>query len=166
MQNRLIGTLAAAGWALLTVTGCQTMSETLNVGADASQKTKAGDDRPYAEIIEKHANENNVPLELAHAVVFSESTYRADARGAAGEIGLMQIKPATARMLGFSGGAKDLYNPETNIAYGMKYLGKAHSLADGDTCGTILRYNAGHAAKRMNPISQAYCNKVEGLIGQ
>ena len=27
----------------------------------------------------------------------------------------------------------------------------AHKLGGGDTCATILRYNAGHAAKRMNP---------------
>ena len=43
----------------------------------------------------------------------------------------------------------------------MKYLGLAHQLSGGTTCGTILRYNAGHAAKRMNPVSAAYCSKVK-----
>jgi soluble lytic murein transglycosylase-like protein len=43
----------------------------------------------------------------------------------------------------------------------MKYLAKAHSLGGGTTCGTILKYNAGHAAKRMNPVSSAYCSKVK-----
>ena len=28
-------------------------------------------------------------------------------------------------------------------------------------CGTILKYNAGHAAKRMNPVSRRYCAKVK-----
>jgi soluble lytic murein transglycosylase-like protein len=73
----------------------------------------------------------------------------------------MQIKPATARMMGFSGSTKALFNPETNIKYGMKYLAKAHKLGGGTTCGTILKYNAGHAAKRMNPVSSAYCKKVK-----
>ena len=157
--------------AALARAACQTTSdltddiETASVAeANTNAARSTVDDRPYAELIEKYANENGVPLELAHAVVFSESTYRANARGAAGEIGLMQVRPSTARMMGFSGGSKDLYRPETNIAYGMKYLGKAHELADGDTCGTILRYNAGHGATRMNPISQAYCNKVEKII--
>ncbi|MEL6202143.1 MAG: transglycosylase SLT domain-containing protein [Pseudomonadota bacterium] len=157
--------------AALALAACQTTSdltddiETASVAeANTNAARSTVDDRPYAELIEKYANENGVPLELAHAVVFSESTYRANARGAAGEIGLMQVRPSTARMMGFSGGSKDLYRPETNIAYGMKYLGKAHELADGDTCGTILRYNAGHGATRMNPISQAYCNKVEKII--
>jgi soluble lytic murein transglycosylase-like protein len=47
----------------------------------------------------------------------------------------------------------------------MKYLAKAHELAGGDTCGTILRYNAGHGARRMNPVSAAYCSKVKRHIG-
>ncbi len=73
----------------------------------------------------------------------------------------MQIKPATARMLGYSGSVKGLYDPETNIKYGMKYLAMAHELGGGTTCGTILKYNAGHTAKRMNPVSAAYCSKVK-----
>ena len=63
----------------------------------------------------------------------------------------MQIKPATARMMGYRGSAKGLYNPDTNIKYGMKYLAKAHKLGGGTTCGTILKYNAGHGAKRYEP---------------
>ena len=39
-----------------------------------------------------------------------------------------------------------------------------YSLSGGTTCGTILRYNAGHAAKRMNPVSRAYCGKVMRIL--
>lgn len=119
----------------------------------------------YTSIISSYAQEYGVPVALAHAVVGIESGYRASARGSAGEIGLMQIKPATARMMGYSGSAKGLYDPETNVKYGMKYLAKARALGGGDTCGTILKYNAGHGAKRMNPVSAAYCNKVKRTIG-
>jgi soluble lytic murein transglycosylase-like protein len=119
----------------------------------------------YDAIIAKHAARHGVPVALASAVVRVESNYRPNARGQAGEVGLMQIKPATARMMGYSGSAKGLYDPETNIRYGMKYLAKAHQLGGGDTCGTILRYNAGHGAKRMNKISAAYCSKVKRIIG-
>ena len=59
---------------------------------------------------------------------------------------------------------KGLFNPETNIKYGMKYLGKAQKLGGGTTCGTILKYNAGHGAKRMNPTSRNYCAKVKRHI--
>ncbi|WP_309085275.1 transglycosylase SLT domain-containing protein [Chelativorans sp.] len=121
--------------------------------------------RPFHAIISQCAEHYGVPVSLAHAVVTLESNYRPKARGKAGEIGLMQIKPSTARMMGYSGSAQGLYEPETNIKYGMRYLGQAFKLGGGDTCSAILKYNAGHGAKRMNPISSAYCQKVKRLIG-
>lgn len=119
---------------------------------------------PYAPLIETYAEEYGVPLDLAQAVIRVESNYNPKARGSAGEIGLMQIKPATARMMGYDGGRTGLFDPETNIKFGMKYLAKAHLLSGGFTCGTILRYNAGHGATRMNPVSRRYCGKVQTLL--
>lgn len=133
---------------------------TASIGAKGA-KTKA----PYGEIVARYATSYGVPVSLAHAVISVESNYRANTRGKAGEIGLMQIKPATARMMGYSGSANGLFNPETNIKFGMKYLAKARALGGGTTCGTILKYNAGHGAKRMNPVSAAYCKKVQARIG-
>lgn len=115
----------------------------------------------YTTIVARYASEYGVPASLAHAVIQVESNYRPGMTGSAGEVGLMQIKPATARMLGYGGSVKGLYDPETNIKYGMKYLAMAQDLGDGTTCGTILKYNAGHAARRMNPVSAAYCQKVK-----
>ncbi|MBP0439210.1 lytic transglycosylase domain-containing protein [Tianweitania sediminis] len=134
-------------------------------GASAPTKTaKVAGGAKYTTIVSRYAASYGVPVSLAHAVISVESNYRADARGSAGEIGLMQIKPATARMLGYTGSAKGLYDPDTNIKWGMKYLAKAHDLGGGSTCGTILKYNAGHGAKRMNPISAAYCAKVKRIL--
>lgn len=118
----------------------------------------------YSRIIQTYARSYGVPVALAHAVVRVESNFNPKARGSAGEIGLMQIKPATARMMGYRGSAKGLYDPETNIKFGMKYLAMAHELGGGTTCGTILKYNAGHGAKRMNPVSKRYCGKVKSYI--
>lgn len=118
----------------------------------------------YTALIKTYATQYGVPVNLAHAIVKVESNFNARARGSAGEIGLMQIKPATARMMGYSGSAKGLYDPETNIKFGMKYLAMAHELSDGTTCGTVLKYNAGHGAKRMNPVSKRYCGKVKSII--
>lgn len=135
-----------------------TNSDKQKAGAWVKNSAAAGSFNP---IIARYAAQYGVPAALAHAVIRVESNYRPSALGSAGEVGLMQIKPATARMLGYSGSAKGLYDPDTNIRWGMKYLSQAHSLGGGDTCGTILRYNAGHAATRMNPISAAYCVKVK-----
>ncbi|GAA2815844.1 soluble lytic murein transglycosylase-like protein [Aminobacter aminovorans] len=140
--------------------GAKTVKEQAGKTAKAAKANA-----PYGEIVARYASTYGVPVSLAHAVISVESNYRPNARGSAGEIGLMQIKPATARMMGYSGSAKGLFNPETNIKFGLKYLAKAHELSGGTTCGTILRYNAGHGAKRMNPISAAYCKKVQARIG-
>lgn len=136
-----------------------------NVAKKAITQPKAAGSKktsnPYANYINKYADNYGVPTALAHAVVRHESNFQPNALGRAGEIGLMQIKLATARGLGYSGSAKGLYDPATNIQYGMKYLAKAHQLGGGSTCGTILKYNAGHGAKRMNPTSAKYCDKVK-----
>ena len=117
-------------------------------------------------MIAKYAKENGVPLQIAHAVITIESRYNPRARGQAGEVGLMQIKPSTARAIGYKGSIKALYDPDTNLKWGMKYLGEAHRLGGGTVCGTVLKYNAGHYAKRMNKRSAAYCGKVKRIIRQ
>ncbi|MFC4624297.1 lytic transglycosylase domain-containing protein [Daeguia caeni] len=118
-------------------------------------------DNAYSSLITHYANVYGVSPALAHAVVRHESNFQPNIRGKAGEIGLMQIKLETARYMGYTGTARGLYEPATNIQYGMKYLAMAQKLSDGSTCGTILKYNAGHGAKRMNPISAKYCSQVK-----
>lgn len=120
----------------------------------------------YSAIIERYAAENDVPAEFAHAIVEIESRFRPNVRGRHGEIGLMQIKPATARLVGFRGPARALYDPDTNIKFGMRYLAKARRLGGETLCGTILKYNAGHGARRMNRVSRAYCEKVKGVLAR
>lgn len=118
----------------------------------------------YSSIINRYASTYGVPSALAHAVVRHESNFQPNVRGKAGEIGLMQIKLSTARGLGYTGSAKGLYEPSTNIQFGMKYLAMAQKLGGGSTCGTILKYNAGHGATRMNPTSAKYCSSVKAYM--
>ncbi|WP_214469828.1 lytic transglycosylase domain-containing protein [Mesorhizobium sp. dw_380] len=133
----------------------------IGLGNVAASTTTVASDGQYSAIVARYAASYGVPASLAHAVIKIESNYRPNMVGGAGEIGLMQIKPATARMMGYNGSAKGLFDPDTNIKYGMKYLAMARDLGGGTTCGTILKYNAGHGATRMNPVSAAYCSKVK-----
>jgi len=142
----------------------KTFSSTAGFPRAENPLTEAVQSASYSSLIQTYAKTYGVPVDLAHAVVRVESNFNPKARGSAGEIGLMQIKPATARMMGYQGTAKGLYDPETNIKFGMKYLAMAHDLGGGTTCGTILKYNAGHGAKRMNPVSKRYCGKVQSII--
>lgn len=130
----------------------------------ASTNKTASNSSAYSSIINRYASQYGVAPALAHAVVKHESNFRPEMRGRAGEIGLMQIKYATARGMGYSGSVKGLYDPATNIQYGMKYLAMAQKLGGGTTCGTILKYNAGHGAKRMNPTSAKYCSNVKNYM--
>src|SRR5215217_60394 len=54
----------------------------------------------YRDMVEREARAQKLPFEIADAVVSIESGYRPDAIGDVGEVGLMQVRPATAAMLG------------------------------------------------------------------
>lgn len=105
-----------------------------------------------------------MPPELADAVATVESNYNASAIGGVGEIGLMQVLPSTARMLGFRGTLAELAAPETNIRYGVTYLSQAWRLASGDICTTVMKYRAGHGESRFSHRSVAYCIRVRAHL--
>ncbi|MGO4705642.1 transglycosylase SLT domain-containing protein [Microvirga sp. 2MCAF38] len=114
-------------------------------------------------LIQRYASEHNVPFALADAIVRLESRYNPAARNGV-NVGLTQINTGTARSLGYSGPASGLQDAETNLRYGLKYLAMAYRLANGDTCGTLLRYQFGHRALTMNKASQRYCDKVKTIL--
>lgn len=122
--------------------------------------TTISGDPKIDQLIETYADENNVPRELAFAVVRVESRYNPKARGR-GVFGLSQIQPSTARSLGFSGAVTALLDPETNLRYGMKYLAGAWEKGDHDVCRTAMMYKAGHRATHMSHATLEYCSAVK-----
>jgi soluble lytic murein transglycosylase-like protein len=104
----------------------------------------------YAEMAAAHARANGVPEALVHRVIMRESRYQPHLIGHGGTIGLMQIKLATARGLGYTGDAAGLRDPNTNLTYGVKYLAGAYHAANGDHARAIRYYAGGYyyAAKR------------------
>jgi hypothetical protein len=103
---------------------------------------------------------------VAHAVMEIESGFDPDVHGADGEVGLMQVMPATARMLGFRGSLDDLSAPATNIALGVKYLAQANRLAAGDLCTTVMKYRAGHNESRFSALSVRYCQRARAILAR
>lgn len=100
-------------------------------------------------MVTTHAQANGVPVDLVHRVIMRESRYnpRAVHRG---NYGMMQIKLATARGLGYTGTAEGLLDPETNLTYAVKYLAGAYRLANGNHDRAVAYYASGYyyAAKR------------------
>ncbi len=116
-------------------------------------------------LIEKAARDHAIPPALLEAVVRIESRYNPNVKNA-GAIGLMQIKLATARGIGFTGDAAALSKPETNLQWGAKYLARAYHMSGGDTCLTLARYQGGHRVEKLGPAGKAYCSKVRTVLAQ
>lgn len=108
-----------------------------------------------AALISRHASANGVPAELAHSVIMRESRYNPSARNRA-YWGLMQISHATARGIGYRGAARGLLDANTNLRYGMAYLGNAYRVAGGDQRRAMRLYASGYY----------YEAKRKGMLGQ
>jgi soluble lytic murein transglycosylase-like protein len=110
----------------------------------------------YDKLIAAHAAKNGVPEALVHRVVLRESRYNPRLIGRGGCIGLMQIKLATARGVGYGGSAEGLLDPETNLTYGVKYLAGAYRTAGGNADRAVGYYTTGYyyAAKRLRISAQ------------
>jgi soluble lytic murein transglycosylase-like protein len=104
----------------------------------------------YDALVATHAKANALPEALVHRVIVRESRYQPHLVGRGGTIGLMQIKLATARSLGYTGDAAGLRDPNTNLTYAVKYLAGAYRVANGDHKGAMHFYASGYyaAAKR------------------
>ncbi len=104
----------------------------------------------YEALVATHAQANGVPEALVHRVIVRESRYQPHLIGRGGTIGLMQIKLATARGLGYTGTAEGLRDPNTNLTYAVKYLAGAYRAANGDHNRAVAYYASGYyyAAKR------------------
>ena len=117
---------------------------TLTVGSAATAVAAT----PYDAMIAQHAAANGVPVELVHRVIVRESRYRPGVVSK-GNYGMMQIKPATARGLGYTGSPQGLLDANTNLTYAVKYLAGAYRAAHGNH-NLAVRYYAGgyyYAAK-------------------
>lgn len=126
--------------------------------------------RDNALIVAKQAKQLGINPRLAVSLAYQESGLRTPEKpGAAGEIGIMQIKPATAEMIGFS--REDIDNPNQNIKAGLTYL-KMGLDKFGDPVLAVAGYNAGHdhpyftnPEKGLPESTKNYLKSIKGLGG-
>jgi soluble lytic murein transglycosylase-like protein len=107
---------------------------------------------PVIAMIKARAPSYGVPTWFALRIAQIESGYNPNARGAAGEYGVFQLKCATAKGLGYSGGCGGLLNPSTNVNYGLKHLSLAVRASHGNLRMAASMHNGGlgtrHIVKR------------------
>jgi soluble lytic murein transglycosylase-like protein len=120
----------------------------------AATSTEASATSFVQTLIVTTAERYGVPKFLALKVAKFESSFTCDAEGKAGELGPLQIKPATARMIGYRGVISALRSCGAGLEWGMKHLALAIQ------AGGVWKHNQGLAAKVKSPAAAEYERKV------
>lgn len=103
----------------------------------------------YLPVIRTYAG--SVDPFLAAAIIREESQYDIRALSRVGAVGLMQVMPATAQVMAKKNGSgtvgrEDLFDHETNIRFGVAYLGQLLEQFSGNVTQVVASYNAGPQA--------------------
>lgn len=116
----------------------------------------------FHDIAEEKALKHNVDPALVKAVIRTESNWNPGAVSRKGALGLMQLMPSTASLMGVG----DPFDPEDNIDGGTRYLKYLLEKFNGNLSLALAAYNAGPKRvekKRMIPSipeTVAYVKKV------
>jgi len=107
----------------------------------------------YDEMIDQASARNGLDFYLIKALVFEESWFRAQSRGNAGEVGLMQVSMGAATDFCTRKGFPTLYqerllDPALNLEIGCWYLRQSYERyrnTPAPELFALLRYNAGQS---------------------
>jgi soluble lytic murein transglycosylase-like protein len=124
--------------------------------------------RDWEPVVEQIARETGEPAALLDAIISVESSYQPRLVSSAGAIGMMQLMPSTASMLGVNP-----WDPVENIRGGARYMVRLQDQFNGDLRLALAAYNAGPAAVTRSgyrippfPETAAYVPKVLALFNQ
>lgn len=131
----------------------------------AGSRAEAQPARDPRQIVTEAALRHGLPPEFVHAVAWAESGYRPDAVSPKGAVGIMQLMPATAALLG-----ADPRNPDENVDAGVRFLRDLllrYRSSPNPVRRALAAYNAGPGAvERYNglPPYPETLNYVERVI--
>jgi len=124
--------------------------------------------RPYlypmahVKLVVREAEQARIDPLLVYALMRQESAFSAHAVSPANALGLMQLLQTTADRIAQASGAapparEDLFEPDVNIRYGVRYLAELSRLFSGNTSLMLAAYNAGeNAAQRWQSLASKY----------
>lgn len=96
-----------------------------------------------AGMIYRTAKQVGIDPDIAFSLVWVESRFNPRAVSHAGAIGLAQVMPSTAQILQPGITREELFDPETNLRLGFRYLRDMFQKYDGDLRLALLAYNRG-----------------------
>lgn len=105
--------------------------------------------KSYSEYVDKYAQEYNVDELLIYAVIKAESNFDKNVVSNSNAKGLMQLMDSTADEVASNIITNQTFEPdmlfdaETNIKIGTKYLSELLSKYNGNYCLAVAAYNAG-----------------------
>lgn len=111
--------------------------------AACSLPATASDRATIDALVAQHATAHGVPESLVHRIIRRESGYNPRA-SSKGNLGLMQIRYATARGMGYTGPASGLLDADTNLTYAVPYLANAYKVAGGNPDRAVALYAGGY----------------------
>jgi len=129
-----------------------------------------------AEFISNHifhqSNKNGFDPLFVASIIITESMFQPDVVSHKGAVGLMQIKPSTARYIAdlmnydFAGSGLNLNDSQINIHLGLNYLKHLVNKFDGDLNQGLVAYNIGEynlykILKNGNQYPTSYINRIQ-----
>jgi soluble lytic murein transglycosylase-like protein len=137
-------------------------------GIRTTRTPESKNSHAYDALVLEHASRHALRPELVRAVIPVESGFTPQARSPKGAMGLMQLRPQTARQLG----VRNAFDPAENIRGGCAYLRQLLDRYHGNEELALAAYNAGAEAvdrhgKTIPPFreTQDYVKKVGRITG-
>jgi soluble lytic murein transglycosylase-like protein len=103
----------------------------------------ASERAPIDALVAQHAKAHGIPETLVHRIIKRESGYNPLASNR-GNFGLMQIRYATARGMGYRGAVSGWLDANTNLTYAVPYLANAYRVSGGNPDRAVALYAGGY----------------------
>ncbi|PVA09781.1 transglycosylase [Pelagivirga sediminicola] len=146
---KILRSILAASLLFTAACADKAPTESPTISSSSTMPLHPGETPQIRQLVNKYADHYQVPRPLVHKVIQRESDYRPNARNGP-YMGMMQILPATARGMGFSGRDTDLLDAETNLHFAVKYLRGAWMVSDGDMDEAVMWYAKGYYYEARN----------------
>lgn len=122
----------------------------------------------FQEIIFAASNEFGVDPKIIGGIIMQETRGNANAVGAAGERGLMQLTPGALQDVnaryGLNYSFEEMFQPDKNIRTGTAYLAMQIRYFNGDVQKGIRAYNVGAGNVNKSPLAgETYLAGVESF---